>query len=158
MLVYRLKANTFQSSLKDQPVNIVDCSVRPKRFHSNIRTVSVTDVARQKASNCLTLWTHFSAAHTRFLLTSPIRDIKNRFCDAWMLASVFTWMRDCTELAHCLPILRYWNIYGCVWLYFQNIKMKLPYFSIDNAHLIYNAHPKLFRHSFWCIDNAHDAN
>jgi hypothetical protein len=32
-----------------------------------------------------------------------------------------------------------------------------PYFSIDNAHLIYNAHPKHFRHSFWCIDNAHDA-
>jgi hypothetical protein len=28
----------------------------------------------------------------------------------------------------------------------------LPYFSIDNAH------PKLFRHSFWCIDNAHGAN
>ena len=28
----------------------------------------------------------------------------------------------------------------------------IPYFSIDNAH------PKLFRHSFWCIDNAHDAN
>ena len=24
----------------------------------------------------------------------------------------------------------------------------LPYFSIDNAHLMYNAHPKLFRHSF----------
>jgi hypothetical protein len=35
---------------------------------------------------------------------------------------------------------------------------KLLYFSIDNAHLMYNAHPKLFRHSFWCIDNAHDAN
>ena len=34
----------------------------------------------------------------------------------------------------------------------------LPYFSIDNAHLMYNAHPKLFRHSFWCIGNAHDAN
>ena len=50
----------------------------------------------------------------------------------------------------------------------QNIKKKyVPYFSIDNAHLMYNAHPKLFRHSFWCIDNAmtyfsidnaHDAN
>ena len=24
----------------------------------------------------------------------------------------------------------------------------IPYFSIDNAHLKYNAHPKLFRHSF----------
>ena len=24
----------------------------------------------------------------------------------------------------------------------------LPYFSIDNADLMYNAHPKLFRHSF----------
>jgi hypothetical protein len=35
---------------------------------------------------------------------------------------------------------------------------RLPYFSIDNAHLMYNAHPKLFRHCFWCIDNAHDAN
>jgi hypothetical protein len=34
----------------------------------------------------------------------------------------------------------------------------LQYFSIDNAHLMYNAHPKLFQHSFWCIDNARDAN
>jgi hypothetical protein len=34
----------------------------------------------------------------------------------------------------------------------------LPYFSIDNAHLMYNAHPKLFRHSFSCIDNAHNSN
>ena len=32
----------------------------------------------------------------------------------------------------------------------------LPYFWIDNAHLMYNAHPKLLRHSFLCIDNAHD--
>jgi hypothetical protein len=24
----------------------------------------------------------------------------------------------------------------------------IPYFSIDNAHLMYNAHPKLFRHSY----------
>jgi hypothetical protein len=36
--------------------------------------------------------------------------------------------------------------------------LELPYFSIDNAQLMYNAHPKLFRHSFWCIDNARDAN
>jgi hypothetical protein len=35
---------------------------------------------------------------------------------------------------------------------------KLPYFSIDKVHLMYNAHPKLFRHSLSCIDNAHDAN
>jgi hypothetical protein len=34
----------------------------------------------------------------------------------------------------------------------------IPYFSIDNAHLLYKAHPKLFRHFFLCIDNAHDAN
>ena len=34
----------------------------------------------------------------------------------------------------------------------------VPYFSVDNTHLMYNAHPKLFRHSFWCIDNAHGAN
>ena len=33
---------------------------------------------------------------------------------------------------------------------------ELPYFSIGNAHLRYNAHPKLFRNSFWCTDNAHD--
>jgi hypothetical protein len=26
---------------------------------------------------------------------------------------------------------------------------KLPYFSVDNAHIMYNAHPKLFRQSFW---------
>ena len=25
---------------------------------------------------------------------------------------------------------------------------KVPYFSIDKAHVMYNAHPKLFRHSF----------
>jgi hypothetical protein len=24
----------------------------------------------------------------------------------------------------------------------------IPYFSIDNAHLVYNTHPILFRHSF----------
>jgi hypothetical protein len=24
----------------------------------------------------------------------------------------------------------------------------IPYFLVDNAHLMYNAHPKLFRHSF----------
>jgi hypothetical protein len=40
----------------------------------------------------------------------------------------------------------------------KNIRFKIPYFSIDNAHLMYNANPKLFRHSFRCIDNAHDAN
>jgi hypothetical protein len=34
----------------------------------------------------------------------------------------------------------------------------IPYFSIGNAHLMYNAHAILFRHSFWCIDNARDAN
>jgi hypothetical protein len=34
----------------------------------------------------------------------------------------------------------------------------LPYFSIDKTHLMYNAHPKLFWHSFWCTDNVHDAN
>ena len=32
----------------------------------------------------------------------------------------------------------------------------LPYFSIDNARLMYNTHPNLFRHSFCCIENAHD--
>jgi hypothetical protein len=42
-------------------------------------------------------------------------------------------------------------------MYFDRIpfwteSMQLPYFSIDNAH------PKLFRHSFWCINNVHDAN
>ena len=25
---------------------------------------------------------------------------------------------------------------------------KIPYFSTDNAHVMYNAHPKLSRHSF----------
>jgi len=29
-----------------------------------------------------------------------------------------------------------------------DIYIYTPYFSIDNAHLIYNAHPKRFRHSF----------
>ena len=34
--------------------------------------------------------------------------------------------------------------------YLQGVlKLKeIPYFSIDNAHLMYNAHPKLFRNSF----------
>jgi hypothetical protein len=35
---------------------------------------------------------------------------------------------------------------------------KIPYFLIDNTHLMYNVHSKLFQHSFWCIDNAHDAD
>jgi hypothetical protein len=30
----------------------------------------------------------------------------------------------------------------------SQLSKELPYFSIDNAHLIYNVHPKLFRHSF----------
>ena len=38
----------------------------------------------------------------------------------------------------------------------KHTQNKYRIFSIDNAHLMYNAHPKLFRHSFWCIDNAHD--
>jgi hypothetical protein len=38
------------------------------------------------------------------------------------------------------------------------LMINLPYFSIDNAHLMYKAHPKHFRHFFWCIDNARDAN
>jgi len=29
-----------------------------------------------------------------------------------------------------------------------SFRFYIPYFSIDNAHLMYNAHPKLFRHSF----------
>jgi hypothetical protein len=40
----------------------------------------------------------------------------------------------------------------------HKIKIKMSYSSIDNGHLMYNAYPKLFRNSFWCIDNAHDAN
>ena len=35
-------------------------------------------------------------------------------------------------------------------LLFSLLELELPYFSIDNAHLMYNAYP------FWCIDNAHD--
>ena len=35
-------------------------------------------------------------------------------------------------------------------------KNNILYFSTDNAYLMYNAHPKLFRHCFCCIDNAHD--
>jgi hypothetical protein len=35
---------------------------------------------------------------------------------------------------------------------------QIPYFSIYNAHIMYNAQPKLFRHSFRCTNNAHDAN
>jgi hypothetical protein len=45
-----------------------------------------------------------------------------------------------------------------VFIHTERYGSKVQYFSIDNAHLMYNAHPKLFRHSFLCIDNAHDAN
>ena len=38
--------------------------------------------------------------------------------------------------------------YGQCLLPLLMILYVLPYFSIDNAHLMYNAHPKLFRHSF----------
>jgi hypothetical protein len=34
----------------------------------------------------------------------------------------------------------------------ENILYDRPYFSIDTTHT------KLFRHSFWCIDNVRDAN
>jgi hypothetical protein len=53
---------------------------------------------------------------------------------------------------------------SCLWrtgnrtCFWNSPPSKLPYFSIDKAHLIYNAHPQIFRHSFWCMDNAHDAN
>jgi hypothetical protein len=40
----------------------------------------------------------------------------------------------------------------------RNTRKYILYFSIHNVHLMYNVHPKLFRHSFWYIDNAHDAN
>ena len=68
----------------------------------------------------------------------------------------------------CASLLRYTYMYiACLVLkimassfgYFHVSfapSFKVPYFSIDNAHLMYNAHPKLFRHSFWCIDNVHD--
>jgi len=29
----------------------------------------------------------------------------------------------------------------------RRVETTVPYFSIDNAHLMYNAHPKVFRHS-----------
>jgi hypothetical protein len=48
-------------------------------------------------------------------------------------------------------LLQLWRMISCS-------LQKVPYFLIDNAHLMYKAHPKLFRNSFWCIDNAHDAN
>ena len=47
------------------------------------------------------------------------------------------------------------NVIGEVYLRL-NCRYNITYYSIYNAHLMYNAHPKLFRHSFWCIDNAHD--
>ena len=69
----------------------------------------------------------------------------------------------------CRAVCRYkYTVYCCIlfdnyWHKFHhhtNLSSKrrilLPYFSIDNAHLMYNAHPKLLRHSFWCIYNAHD--
>ena len=49
----------------------------------------------------------------------------------------------------------------------NSVPCLLPYFSIDDAHLMYNAHPKLFdvpfdvsitRMTYFLIDNAHDAN
>ena len=52
------------------------------------------------------------------------------------------------------PLYAFMACTGTILLFFT--ARHLPYFSIDNAHLMYNAHPKLFRHYFWCIDNAHD--
>jgi hypothetical protein len=43
-------------------------------------------------------------------------------------------------------------------VFYINCNFQLQYFSIDAAHLMYNTHPKLFRHSVWGIDNAHEAN
>jgi hypothetical protein len=40
----------------------------------------------------------------------------------------------------------------------QRRRENIPYFSTDNMHVVYNAHPKLIRHSFRCIDKSHDAN
>ena len=44
-------------------------------------------------------------------------------------------------LHKCVSMISYMNIFCLIEIY-------IPYFSIDNAHLMYNAHPKLFRHSF----------
>jgi hypothetical protein len=45
------------------------------------------------------------------------------------------------------------NLYAnCLCVQFTLSYYQLWYFSIDNAH------PELFRHSFWCIENARDAN
>ena len=96
----------------------------------------------------------------------------------WQLASRCCWNRArpwrASELVPFLVGLRiyhhssilYWILYATKIMISYGIRLKahrltpckwtkLPYFSIDNAHLMYNAHPKLFRHSFWCIDNAH---
>ena len=53
---------------------------------------------------------------------------------------------------HSVSNTSFWISCNCWSTYIYKI---IPYFSIDNAHVMYNAHPKIFRHSFWCIDNAH---
>jgi hypothetical protein len=50
----------------------------------------------------------------------------------------------CYMFQPCFSIYIYIYIYIC-------IHTHIPYFSIDNAHLMYNTHPKLFRHSFWYL-------
>ena len=81
-------------------------------------------------------------SHFVYIYSTHHRELKvdcnTFFTSLWDLAELFTFFS-------LLFRLLYWNIWG-----------RLPYFSIYNAHLMCNAHPKLFRHSFWCIDNAHD--
>jgi hypothetical protein len=77
----------------------------------------------------------------RFILRYPIKDL---YCNFSMRNILY---KNCA--CNCLPDDEPMRFETC----WRRQKFKvLPYFSIDNAH------PKLFRHSFWCIDNAHDAN
>jgi hypothetical protein len=64
------------------------------------------------------------------------------------------WFHERASMSHCLSSMCY-IIEKRVWLQLAltaNLIIiciyKIPYFSIDNAHLMYNPHPKLFRHSF----------
>jgi hypothetical protein len=53
-----------------------------------------------------------------------------------------------TETSVRKPTWKTRRTYGLILTYMLNIQIVVPYFLIDNVHLMYNAHSKLFRHSF----------
>ena len=75
-----------------------------------------------------------------FLITSFLT-----FNGLEVLALLFKKIHFCTKQLFLESAIHCQNFHNCILKCFPPLCKILPYFSIDNAHLMYNAHPKLFR-------------